>query len=213
MSHDFIIQCDFDGTITTNNTSVLLREEFASGNWKRIQSDYLVGRLGVEESNKRQYTLIKESRDKLVAFAQENAAPRVGFLEFVDYCRAAGTEFVIVSSGLDFYIEAVLSRIGAPPLELHCGRTSFGEDGITVSYVGPDGNILDQGFKKTHLASLRQRGNRIAYIGDGLSDLEAACAADYVFATDTLHTLLEANSVSHYTFSDFHDILHQIRRL
>ena len=207
-----IIQCDFDGTITTNNISVLLREKFASGEWRRIESDYLCGRLTVEESNKRQYALIKEPRQNLVTFARDNAEVRAGFLEFVDYCLATGIRFVIVSSGLDFYIEAVLNKISAPDLELHCARTNFSQNGITVSYTSPDGSMVTQGFKKKYLDWLKCQDNYITYIGDGLSDLEAARAADCVFAINHLHRLLSTNSISHYTFSSFHDILRQIRR-
>ena len=125
---------------------------------------------------------------------------------------AAGIRLTIVSGGLDFYIEAVLDKIGAPDLELHCARTSFTKDGIAVSYAGPDGGTIEEGFKKKYLAWLRKWGGRVAYIGDGLSDLEAAGAANCVFATGHLHTLLNANSVRHHTFSNFHDILHQICR-
>ena len=60
-----IIQCDFDGTVTTNNVSLLLRERFAVGDWQKIESDDLRGQLAVEVSNIRQYALIKESREKL----------------------------------------------------------------------------------------------------------------------------------------------------
>jgi len=207
-----IIQCDFDGTITTNNISLLLREKFAIGNWRKTDVDYLHGRLTVERSNQLQFILIKESREKLEAFARKNAEIRAGFLEFVSYCLAAGIRLVIVSSGLDFYIEAVLNKIGASDLELHCARTSFTKDGIAVSYIGPDGGTVREGFKKKYLAWLRKRGGRVAYIGDGLSDLEAARAADCVFATGHLHSLLNTSSVRHHTFSDFHDILRQICR-
>ncbi|MBA7673762.1 2-hydroxy-3-keto-5-methylthiopentenyl-1-phosphate phosphatase [subsurface metagenome] len=208
-----IIQCDFDGTITTNNISLLLREKFAIGNWRKIESDYLGGRLAVEESNKRQYALIKESREKLKAFARKNAEIRAGFLEFVTYCLAAGIRLVIVSSGLDFYIEVVLDKIGASDLELHCAQTSFAKDSITVSYAGPDGGTVREGFKKKYLAWLRKRGGRVAYIGDGLSDLEAARQADHVFATGHLLDLLDTYSIERSAFSDFYDLQRQIRLL
>ncbi|MFC2002774.1 MtnX-like HAD-IB family phosphatase [Chloroflexota bacterium] len=208
-----IIQRDFDGTIATDNISLLIREKFAICDWQRIEANYVRGKLSVEESNKRQYALVKEPRDKLVAFAQKNTEVRAGFLEFIHYCQAANIGFVIVSSGLDFYIQAVLNKIGAPDMELHCGQTTFSQDGITVSYIGPHGDTVAKGFKGQYLAWLKQQSDTITYIGDGLSDFEAACAADYVFAIGTLHRLLEANSVSHYTFSNFHDIMHQISNL
>ncbi len=208
-----IVQCDFDGTVTVNNLSLLLRERFAIGDWRKIESDYLRGELSVEQSNMRQYALIKEPRERLQEFARENVEVRPGFIQFVEHCRAAGVGLVIVSSGLDFYIEAALDQLGISDLELHCAGTSFSQDGIVVSYLDPEGKAVDEGFKKSWLAWLKGRGGSVIYIGDGLSDLEAACAADYVFAIGHLPRLLSASSIAHRTFSDFHDILRQMRHL
>ncbi len=208
-----IIQCDFDGTITSNNLSILLREHFARGNWRRIDSDYLHSKLTVEQSTQLQFSLIKEPKEKLQEFVFQHIEVRPGFVEFVRYCRESAIPFVIVSSGLDFYIEPVLLEIGMPDLELHCGRTSFSRDGIDVAYYDPEGNIVSEGFKKKHLAWLRKRDKNIIYIGDGLSDLEAACQADHVFATGHLVKLLGAQSITCSSFSDFHDLLYQLRLL
>ena len=65
-----IIQCDFDGTITRNNLSVLLRENFALDGWQKIDSDYSHGYLTVEQSNKLQYAFIRESKEKLQEFVE-----------------------------------------------------------------------------------------------------------------------------------------------
>ena len=208
-----IIQCDFDGTITRNNLSVLLRENFASAEWQKLENDYLHGSLAVEQSNKLQYRLVKESKEKLQEFVRQHIEVKPGFLEFVDYCRESAIPFVIVSSGLDFYIETVLAEIGMPDLELHCGQTYFGNDGIIVSYHDPEGNIINEGFKKKYLTALKKRGNNIIYIGDGLSDLEAARDADHVFATGHVPELLTVESVLYSVFSDFYDLLHQVRLL
>ncbi len=208
-----IIQCDFDGTITRNNLSVLLREKYAHGDWHKIDADYLHGRLTVEQSNKLQFARIKESKEKLQEFVRQHIEVMPGFPEFVRYCRESAIPFVIVSSGLDFYIETVLAQIGMPDLELHCGQTSFGKDGIAVSYTNPEGSIIDMGFKRKYLSWLKKRGENIIYIGDGLSDLEAAHHADHVFATGHLLRLLRAESVDYSIFSDFYALLHQVRLL
>ena len=208
-----IIQCDFDGTIIRNNLSILLRETFAHSDWQKIELDYLQGHLTVEQSNKLQFAFIKEPKEKLQEFVRQHIEVRPGFVEFVRYCRDTSTPLVIVSSGLDFYIEPVLAEIGTPDLELHCGQTSFGENGVAVSYTDPEGNIINEGFKKTYLASLKKRGRNIIYIGDGLSDLEAARDADHVFATGHLLKLLRAESVLCSVFFDFYDLLRQVRLL
>ena len=205
-----IIQCDFDGTITSNNLSVLLREHFARGNWRKIDDDYLHGKLTVEQSNKMQFALIKEPREKLQEFARKHIDVKPGFVELIRYCQESSTSFVIVSSGLDFYIEMVLKEIGLSDLEVHCGQTSFGKDGITVTYTDPEGNIINSGFKRKYLTYLRKQGRSVIYIGDGLSDLEAASLADYIFATEHLVKLLGHRAIPYIRFSDFHDLLHQL---
>jgi 2-hydroxy-3-keto-5-methylthiopentenyl-1-phosphate phosphatase len=208
-----IIQCDFDGTIIRNNLSVLLREKYAHGDWQKIDSDYLHGKLTVEQSNKLQFALIKEPKERLQEFVRQHIELRPGFAEFVRYCQKSAIPFVIVSSGLDFYIEPVLAQIGMPDLELHCGRASFGKDGITITYTDQEGNIVNEGFKYKCLTWLKKRGKDIIYIGDGLSDLEAARHADHVFATGHLLDLFNSEPVVCNGFSDFRDLLRQVRLL
>jgi len=208
-----IVQCDFDGTITMNNLSVLLRENFAPGSWREVEKDYVNRRLGVEESNRRQYATVGESRQTLMEFARKHAQFRPGFLKFIEDCGTAGIRFVIVSSGLDFYIEAALGKVGAPDLEIYCAQTSFDRGGVRVTYLDPEGNSIEEGFKKRYQTWLKKQDGPLVYIGDGLSDFEAARAADCVFATDHLARLLGATSVPHHTFADFADIWQQILRL
>ncbi len=208
-----IIQCDFDGTIIKNNLSVLIREKYAGSDWQRIDSDYLHGHITVEQSNKLQFAHIKEPKERLQAFVRQHIELRPGFVEFIRYCQESAIPFAIVSSGLDFYIEPVLVEIGMPDLELHCGRTSFSRGGIDVAYYDPVGNVVSEGFKKKYLTWLRKRGKNTIYIGDGLSDLEAARQADYVFATGHLLDLLDIHSIEHGAFSDFYDLQRQIRLL
>jgi len=208
-----IIQCDFDGTVTKNNLSVLLREKYACGDWQKIDSDYLRGHLTVEQSNKLQFALIKEPKERLQEFVRQHIELRPGFVEFVRYCQESAIPFVIVSSGLDFYIEPVLAQIGMPDLELHCGQTSFGKDGITVTYTDQEGNIISSGFKRKYSTSLKKQERSVIYIGDGLSDLEAASLANHIFAIGHLVKLLRAQSIPCSSFSDFHDLLRQLRLL
>ena len=142
-----IIQCDFDGTIIRNNLSVLTRERFAPEAWRDIETDYLEGRITVEESNRRQFALIKEPKARLQEFIRCHIDVRQDFPEFTANCEATGNHLVVVSSGLDFYIETVLSEIGMPNIELYCGKTEFTEKGIMVSYTDQEGNTIEHGFK------------------------------------------------------------------
>lgn len=208
-----IIQCDFDGTIIKNNLSVLIREHFAPDAWRAIDTDYLEGRITVEESNRRQFVLIKEPKEKLQEFIRCHIDVRQGFPEFAADCEAKGNHLVIVSSGLDFYLEVVLSELGMSDIETYCGKTEFTENGIMVSYHNHNGNTIEHGFKISYLNWLNQRDKSIVYIGDGLSDLEAARHANYVFARAHLATLLKEETVSWSHFADFNDIRNKLTLL
>ena len=208
-----IIQCDFDDTIISNNLSALVREHFAPDAWRAIETDYLQGRLTVEESNRRQFALIKEPKGRLQEFVRCHIDVRQGFPEFTADCEAKGNHLVIVSSGLDFYIEVVLSELGMSDIEMYCGRTKFSEKGIMVSYHDHNGNTIEHGFKISYLNWLKRRDKSIIYIGDGLSDLEAARHANYVFATDHLAMLVKEEHVSWSYFTDFYDIRNKLALL
>ncbi len=208
-----IIQCDFDGTIIRNNLSLLVREHFAPDAWRAIETGYLEGRITVEESNKRQFALIKEPKERLQEFVRCHIDIRQDFTEFIADCEAKGNQLVIVSSGLDFYIEVVLSELNMSDIELYCGKSEFNKKGIMVSYADQNGNTIEHSFKISYLNWLKQRGKKIIYIGDGLSDLEAACDADYVFATGHLATLLKEEHVSWSYFNSFIDIRNKLTLL
>ena len=208
-----IIQCDFDGTIISNNLSILIREHFAPDAWRAMETDYLEGRITVEESNIRQFALIKEPKERLQEFVRCHIDVRQGFPEFTADCEAKGNYLVVVSSGLDFYIEVVLSELGMSDIELYCGKTEFNEKGIMVRYAAQKGNTIKHGFKLSYLNWLKRRDKSIVYIGDGLSDLEAARHANYVFATGYLATLLKEEHISWSYFTDFNDIRNKLSLL
>jgi len=208
-----LIQCDFDGTIITSNLGVLFREEFAQGDWKSIETAYAQHRITVEECNRWQYRLIREPIEKLKDFACQHIEVRPGFSTFVDYCRQNDIPLVIVSNGLDFYIQTVLALIGMSHLELHCGYGVYSGNGITVSYEDPEGNPLDSGFKTRYLDWLRKRDSTIVYLGDGYSDIAPASRADHVLATGTLPDMLKAASISATPFGDFYEVVREVQRL
>lgn len=207
-----IVQCDFDGTIAVNNLSLLIREAYAREGWRNIEREYAAGRLTVEQSSKLQFPLVSAAEGELRAFVRRHAEVRSGFLDFVAWCREEGVRFVIVSSGLDFYIDEVLKANEAPDIELYSARTRFKSGGIEVEYTDPAGNRIERGFKSSHARWLREQGAPLAYAGDGGSDFEAALIADEVFATGRLRQLLRSGNIPHHTLGGFADIRERLSR-
>jgi 2-hydroxy-3-keto-5-methylthiopentenyl-1-phosphate phosphatase len=202
-----LIQCDFDGTITEEDVSVALLDVHVGDSWRRLLEEYREGRLSVGAFNSRAFAMIKDDKDTLLGTVWERAKIRAGFHEFVDYCIARGFRLVTVSNGLDFYIEAILRRIGLGKLEFFASQTSFHPEGLEVEYTGPDGSSLNDGFKEAYVTFFLRRGYQVVYIGDGLSDMSPASKCHHVFATgDLLARCREMNLVC-TPFTDFHDVI------
>ena len=116
---------------------------------------------------------------------------RAGFHELVKYCRRRGFRLVIVSNGLDFYIEAILKDLGLENIEVHAAQAAFNPGGVEVHYVGPDGQRLDDGVKEAYTKSFLKLGYTVIYVGNGDSDVAPAKYAHHVFATGELLGKLE----------------------
>ena len=207
LANKVLVQCDFDGTVTREDVSFLLLDTYADGDWRSLLEQYRQKQISVGRFNTASFTMVKESQDALKDFVRHNYEVRPGFVELVDHCRQKGFRFVIVSNGLDFYIQTILRIIGLEDIELYAARTRFGRDGVDASYIGPQGDELDNDFKKAYIEHFLQQGYRIAYIGNGESDIASAGLSHHVFATGALLEHYQANGLTCTPFDDFGQVL------
>ena len=201
-----IVQCDFDDTITVGNVSVAIREKFGPENWALMEEEYASSRYSVEESNIRQFALIKATREEIEEFVVRETVVREGFNEFVEYCEKAGARLVIVSSGLDIYIRPIIEKLGLIVLEVYSAKSSVTPQGIEVEYASPSGKTITRGFKEAYTRHYKQKGNTVAYIGDGISDVVPATEADFVMARSTLLEHFRKEGLACSEFDTFEDV-------
>jgi len=163
--------------------------------------------MTVEQYNIRSFRMVRNevTREDLRNFASEFAQPRPGVVELVDWAHWNGWITVVVSNGLDVYVEAVLDKLGLDRVARHAGRTRF-DYRWQVRYLSPRGIEIEQGFKTSYAAAFRNAGDFVVYVGDGASDVEAARLAPAVFARDTLWQRLHGEHERIFPFEDFHDV-------
>jgi len=205
-----IVQCDFDGTITEKDTSFFLLDAFAQGDWRRFLREYKEHKISVGEFNTKAFSMIRADKPTLVKALGCKIKVRAGFHELVNYCRRKGCRLVIVSNGLDFYIEATLKNLGLNNLEVHAARASFHPEGMGVQYIGPDGKRLEDGFKEAYIQSFLKLGYRVIYVGNGDSDFAPAKYAHHVFATGELLVYCRENNLNYKPFENFIDVTRDI---
>ncbi|MBI2832243.1 MAG: MtnX-like HAD-IB family phosphatase [Chloroflexi bacterium] len=208
-----LIQCDFDGTVTVDDISFILLDEFADGNWRAVLEEYRIGRISVGEFNARAFAMVKADKQSLVDMARRRAEVRPGFKDLLDYSKKNDFRFVIVSNGLDFYIETILKDMGLNNAEIFAARTQFAPSGLKVKYLGPDGNEILEGFKDTYSRLFREQGYRVIYIGDGSSDAAPARMAHRIFATGHLTERCRELNVRCMPFNDLNDVVRGLESL
>jgi 2-hydroxy-3-keto-5-methylthiopentenyl-1-phosphate phosphatase len=207
-----VVQCDFDGTVTEEDTSFFLLDAFAQGDWRRLLREYREHRISVGEFNTKAFAMVKADKPTLLKELAGKIKVRAGFHELVNYCRRKGCRLVIVSNGLDFYIEATLKNLGLNNLEVHAAQASFHPEGMEVQYIGPDGKRLEDGFKEAYIQSFLKVGYRVIYVGNGDSDFAPAKYAHHVFATGELLAYCRENNLNYKSFENFIDIVRDLEQ-
>ena len=157
--------------------------------------------------------MIKADRESLLKVARTNMKIRPGFHDMVALCRRKGFRFVIVSNGLDFYIEEILKDLGLEDIEVHAARTWFHPEGLKVQYIGPDGTYLDDSFKAAYVNFFLGEGYRIIYAGNGTSDFPAAKQCHHIFATDSLLKHCQEANLECTAFNDFNEVIRGLELL
>jgi 2-hydroxy-3-keto-5-methylthiopentenyl-1-phosphate phosphatase len=202
-----LIQCDFDNTVTYKDISFLLLDAFAGAAWREHLEKYQEGKISVGEFNRLSFSMVKAGHQEMLDYIKDRVRLRPGFQEFAQFCREKGFRLVIVSNGLDFYIEEILKGLGLKDIEHHAAETRFNQEGLKVRYVGADGTVLDRDFKLSWVKKFLNEGYRVVYIGDGNSDFVPAQQCHHIFATASLLIHCQQNDVACTPFADFNDVI------
>ena len=201
-----VIQCDFDGTITDEDVSYKMLEAYAKDGWHKIRDDYHEGKISVGVFNTSAFAMVKAGKEKLLEVSRNTMQLRPGLPELVDCCRKKGFRFTIISNGLDFYIEDMMKNIGLDNLEIHAAATTFFPGGLEAQYIGPGGEVLDNGLKEAYADLFLAEGYRVIYMGNGVSDIPSAVKCHHIFAASELLEYCEKHPELSYTpLTDFHE--------
>lgn len=217
MHAPWAIVCDFDGTALSEDLGDQVALHFAGEAAYRAAEDrYRAGELVFSDLLAAVFEPIRATREEIAAFARARARFRPGFEDFLARCAAARRPFLVVSAGLDAYIEPVLD--GLPPalrahLELRANRATCSPDGLRLAFHGDDCGFC--GFCKGHVVrELQARGHKVLLCGDGTGDRHAADAADHVFACagSSLERYCVERGLAHERFERFDEVVARFPR-
>lgn len=204
---DVLVLVDFDGTITQKDVGAALFNTYSKNESQKIVSRWVKGKISSKECLERECQLIKITEAELKKFALRQKID-VKFPAFVDYCKRENLRLVILSDGLDLYIELILKKYGLNEVPFYSNILSFKNKELSLKFpffergCGNCGNC-----KKYHLRRLKVKNKKVIYIGDGLSDKCAVGEADFVFAKNDLREFCKKSNIQHYPYINFGDII------
>jgi 2-hydroxy-3-keto-5-methylthiopentenyl-1-phosphate phosphatase len=206
------VLCDFDGTVARDDVGNLLFRTFArDGDATEVVAMWKRGEISSRECLEREVALVRCRPDELQGFVISRELDPY-FKDFHDFALQRGIEVIVLSDGLDYYIERILLRNGLGGVEFYANRLRI--DGATLKIEFPWYNRLDCtdcGCCKTHhLNRYREHGYYIVYVGDGLSDRCPSESADLIFAKGDLLRHCRTRNIAHIEFRNFRDVEREV---
>jgi len=208
------VLCDFDGTIARDDVGNLLFKTFADPAKSRSIVDlWKRGEISSRECLEREAELARVSREALDQFIHERKLDPY-FKDFVDFAGRRSMEVVILSDGLDYYIERMLIRSGLAHLDFFANKLRLNDHTLHVRF--PYYDMLDcnscGNCKTYHMEKYKADGFYVVYIGNGLSDRCPSKYADLVFAKGELLDYCREEGVESTRFDNFRDVERELLR-
>ena len=203
--YDTMVFCDFDGTITTEETFVgtLMRlcEEKDLYEWF---GKFQKGEITLRKCTETLFSLAPSCNWPKVEEYAKTVEIRPGFSEFLDRAKELGIPVVVISGGVRIMQEPILEpymdRIEA---FYSCDLDISGAYTVFTSRYANDTQNMD----KVQIMDLYEYGKAIA-IGDmGSTDYQMAKNSDVVFARDELAEVLEKEGTPFHKWETFYDII------
>src|SRR3989338_9828065 len=205
-----IILCDFDGTITTQDTLVAILDRFAGPAWKDVGKSILNKEFGTGIGLKREIALCdpkKATKEAIVRLLNEDIEIDPHFKPFFEFCAGNDYEFLITSGGFSLCIDTILKKYGLGNIAYYANKVLFEKDRLDIEYPHLSENCNECGNCKTmHLERYRKAGYRITYIGDSITDTCPAKHANLVFSKGHLTEYCLKEKIRHITYKTFADI-------
>ncbi len=204
---------DFDGTVTDQDVGNgifkrFIRPELTAQGWH----DKIIDEWKAEQLSSLQCLTLEcansvatedEMREEL-----ENYPLTPGFTETAHFCRDNGIPLMVLSDGLDYYIDFLLKKNGLDFVEYRANHLIFGSGTLGVEFPHSDYGCGKCGnCKRWHMRTHNRPGEHVIYVGDGYSDRYAIKNADVVFARRDLEDYCKSEDIDHHTFADFFDVL------
>ena len=201
----WMVQSDFDGTISLLDVTDTLLNRFGKRGWQELEDAWERGDIGSRECMKGQVALLDMSEIELQTHLDTIEIDGY-FVRFVQEAKALGIKVQVVSDGIDYAIRHVLERNGLADLEVianHLVQTGERSWRLDSPWASNHCARASGNCKCERLAEQQAVHGRVLYIGDSTSDFCVSGKADFVLAKYKLIAYCESKGIAHARFEHF----------
>ncbi len=204
-----VIVSDFDGTITKKDTLyAFLLENAPNNEVNRIGQEWEIGNINSQECIIQEFNLIPNINEEMINRFIDKIELDEGFIYFNKQRIKANIDFVIVSDGLDYFINKILDKYNLNNFEVITNHAEFKKGKFEITFPNNSNSCkINAGTCKCKaIENLKKNYKTIYYCGDGVSDYCVANKADKTFAKSKLAKYCAKNNIAYKEFSNFKDI-------
>ena len=204
-----IVFCDFDGTITAEETFVAMLKQFAPEASAEIVPKLYTREMTLRDGVRQMLESIPATAyPEIIEFSRTKSI-RPGLVELIDFLDRKAVPLVVVSGGIRIMVETVLGALIDRVEAIYAVDV---EPGLSHLQVHSDFEGETELLAKVQVMELYEEPEKIA-IGDSVTDLNMAIAAPVVFARDRLATYMDEHQKSYIPWTDFFDIRDRLAQM
>jgi 2-hydroxy-3-keto-5-methylthiopentenyl-1-phosphate phosphatase len=197
-----VVFCDFDGTITVEETFVAMLKKYTPELFAQLIPEIYALRLSLADGVRQLLSSIPSRCYPHILEDIRHQPLRPGFVELLDFLESVEIPLVVVSGGLRGMVEAALGSWQERVAGIYAAEVDTSEEFLQVySTVESDTELV----AKPQVMEQYNAKEKIA-IGDSITDLQMAMAADLVFARDRLAQYLQERDKFYIEWQDFFDV-------
>ena len=211
--HDIILVSDFDGTITKTDTLSKFLEDYADPKWLDIENVWRDGKFGSQECLIKQFALVPNLTPELIDKFLDSMEIDEGFIPFCQKANENNIPVVVLSDGLDYFINKIFEKNGIDFVNVITNHAYFDDRGrFRIEFPNDSKHCTnDAGTCKCKVVkNLKKRYKKVLYVGDGASDFCVSKEPDIVFAKAGLEEYCKNNGINHIKYSTYKDITNNI---
>ncbi|MCM8812149.1 MAG: HAD-IB family phosphatase [Candidatus Omnitrophica bacterium] len=213
MKQPLLIACDFDGTVTKQDTLVEILDRYGSASWRSVQDQVVAGTLSIREGLRQEMSSVRADLHQLKNLLSERVALDAGFPPFFSRMRNSGIPVVLLSGGFDLCVETVMQRHGLWPVPYLANRLVRDNGSWRVEYPHPSAACDNCGHCKADaVKAWKEQGYFTVFVGNGVTDRCAAEVAGLTFAKDELAAWCATQKIPAVAYATFHDIEADLNR-